>query len=90
MKHQCVSESQSRKPRKNIKHQVEIFQNALEKENDPGQEVVDYFTVDEAGNPKNEAPPPSDKDSHKDDEFTQVMFSSGLQMWTELHIYFFA
>ena len=46
--------------------------NPLENENDPDQKVVDYFTVDEAGNPKNEAPPPSDKNAYPDDQFTQV------------------
>ena len=72
LKHQCISESQSRQPRKNDKIDIEIFQNALENENDPDQKVVDYFTVDEAGNPKNEAPPPSDKNAYPDDQFTQV------------------
>lgn len=71
LKHQCVSESQSRQPRKNDKIEVEIFQNAQENETVPDQDVVDYFTVDEAGNPKNEAPPPSDKNAYPDDQFIQ-------------------
>ena len=72
LKHQCVSESQSRQPRKNDKIDIEIFQNALENEIDLDPKLVDYFTVDEAGNPKNEAPPPSDKNAYPDDQFTQV------------------
>jgi hypothetical protein len=71
LKHQCISESQSRQPRKNSdKPEVQIFQNAQIEDNEPDKTVIEYFTVDKDGNPKSEAIPKSDKDSHKDDDKT--------------------
>ena len=71
LKHQCVSESQSRQPRKNSdKPEVQILQNAQIEGNEPHKTVLEYFTVDKNGNPKSEAKPKSDKDSHKDDDKT--------------------
>jgi len=71
LKHQCISESQSRQPRKSSGPDIEILQNAKPGDQEPEQSVLDFFIVDEKGNQKNEDIPASDKDQNNDDEFTQ-------------------
>ena len=71
LKHRCLSESQSRQPRKNsYKPEVHILQNAKIEANDPDKTVVEYFTVDKNGNPISKTQPKIDEDSGKDGDKT--------------------
>ena len=70
LKHQCIPADQSRTPRADLQKPVDIFQNALPNDdNSAGQEVEDFFTADDSGNPKINTLPASNKDI--DDEFDQ-------------------
>ena len=69
LKHECIPADQSRNPRADVKQDVNIYQNAKPDGENVNQETLDFFSVDESGKPKNEAPPKTAKGTEDDDEF---------------------